>query len=177
LRAGWLSGGVEAFEQESCVATARPGPALAQLLRAPVYVYRWRCGWLLGRRFLLLTHVGRRTGKTYQTVVEVMQFRSDGPVAVVMSGFGSKADWLRNIEAGRPAEVTLGRLRFNASHRILGLEEAVDVVEDYERRNRYAAPIVRAVLSRLLGWRYCSSDSDRRRLAEQLPLVALSPRV
>ena len=30
-------------------------------LRAPVYLYRWRLGWLLGKRFVLLTHIGRRT--------------------------------------------------------------------------------------------------------------------
>jgi hypothetical protein len=31
------------------------------LLRAPVYLYRWRLGPLFGKRFLLLTHTGRRT--------------------------------------------------------------------------------------------------------------------
>jgi predicted lipoprotein with Yx(FWY)xxD motif len=27
----------------------------------PVYLYRWHLGWLLGQRFLLLTHIGHRT--------------------------------------------------------------------------------------------------------------------
>jgi hypothetical protein len=61
---------------------------LRHLLRAPVYLYRWRLGPLFGKRFLLLTHTGRRTGVRHQTVLEVMEYREEGPEAVVMSGFG-----------------------------------------------------------------------------------------
>ena len=72
---------------------------LRRLFRAPVYLYRWNCGWLLGHRLLLLIHIGRRTGLRRHTVLEVMDYRKKGPEAVVMSAFGRNADWLRNIEA------------------------------------------------------------------------------
>jgi hypothetical protein len=49
------------------------------------------------------------------------------------------------------------------------------VLADYERRNRWIAPLVRWVLSRLVGWRYDGSDDAHRRLAGQLPLVAFQP--
>jgi deazaflavin-dependent oxidoreductase (nitroreductase family) len=143
-----------------------------QLLHAPVYLYRWRLGWLLGRRFLLLTHTGRRTGLRRQTVLEVMDYRKEGPEAVVMSGFGRDADWFRNIEATSPAEVDIGTQHFNAAHRILSIAEAAEVLRLYEQRNRIMTPIVRKVLSRLLGWRYTGSDEERTRVVEQLPLVA-----
>jgi hypothetical protein len=45
----------------------------------------------------------------------------------------------------------------------------------YERRNRLVSPVVRLVLSRLLGWRYDGTDSARRKAAEQLPSVAFRP--
>jgi hypothetical protein len=93
-----------------------------------------------------------------------------------MSGFGGSSDWLRNLEAGGPCEVQIGRERFVAHHRVLRGADAAAVVEDYEHRNRVVAPIVRAVLSRLLGWRYHGSEAERQRLVEQLPLVVLSPR-
>ena len=93
-----------------------------------------------------------------------------------MSAFGRDADWLRNIEAATGAEVVIGSHKFTAAHRVLDAEEAADVIARYERRNRVAAPIIHAVLSRLLGWRYGGSDADRRRLAGQLPLVAFRPR-
>lgn len=147
-----------------------------RLFRAPVYLYRWKCGWLVGHRFLLLIHVGRRTGLRRHTVLEVMQYRKEGPEAVVMSAFGQNADWFRNIEATQGAQVVIGSQCFVAAHRILGEEEAVAVVAGYEQRNWFVAPIIRLVLCRLLGWRYSGSTNDRRRLVAQLPLIAFRPR-
>ena len=45
----------------------RLNSTLRRLFRAPVYLYCWSGGWLLGHRFLLLIHVGRRTGLRRQT--------------------------------------------------------------------------------------------------------------
>jgi deazaflavin-dependent oxidoreductase (nitroreductase family) len=139
-------------------------------------LYRWRCGRLLGRRFLLLIHVGRRTGRRRETVLEIMECRKNGPEAVVMSAFGGGADWLRNIDATPGAQVVIGPERFVTVHRVLGVAEAVNVVSGYEERNWPMRPIIRLVLSRLLGWPYRSSQSDRERLVRQLPLVAFRPR-
>jgi hypothetical protein len=46
---------------------------------------------------------------------------------------------------------------------------------EWERRNRLIAPIVRAVNSRLVGWSYDGTPAARRRVVEQLPLVAFQP--
>jgi deazaflavin-dependent oxidoreductase (nitroreductase family) len=81
---------------------------------------------------LLLIHVGRRTGLRRHTVLEVMQYRKEGPEAVVMCAFGRNADWLRNIEATRGPEVVIGAQCFVAGHRFLGEEEAVAVVTGYD---------------------------------------------
>jgi hypothetical protein len=105
-----------------------------------------------------------------------MEYREAGPEVVVMSAFGRNADWLRNIEVTPTPEVLIGRQRFVATYRVLDVEEAISVAERYEQRNRFLAPIVRLVLSSLLGWSYRGSASDRRRLAAQLPLIALRPR-
>jgi deazaflavin-dependent oxidoreductase (nitroreductase family) len=130
---------------------------------------------MLGRRFLLLGHLGRRSGRRHQTILEVMQYREAGPELVVMSGFGRSADWLRNLAADPRPEVTVGRRHFVAAYRVLDADEATAVLSDYERRNRRVAALIRLVLSRLLGWRYRSSDPDRRRLVAQLPLIAFRP--
>ncbi|HTV87493.1 MAG TPA: nitroreductase family deazaflavin-dependent oxidoreductase [Stellaceae bacterium] len=154
---------------------ARPHPALRVLYRAPVYLYRWRCGWLLGCRFLLLIHIGRRTGRRRETVLEVVEYRESGPEAVVLCAYGYDADWLRNIAATGQAEIVVGAARFVATHRVLAADEAIGVIAGYERRNWFMAPVIRAVLSRFLGWTYCGSDGDRRRLVAQLPMVAFFP--
>ena len=75
------------------------------MFRAPVYLYRWHLGGLLGHRFLLLSHTGRRTGLRRQTVLEVIRYLPCRPEAVVMSGFGPKSDWLQNIEANGDEEI------------------------------------------------------------------------
>jgi len=115
------------------------------IFRAPVYLYRWHLGWLLDHRFLLLTHIGRRT------------------------------DWLRNIEAIGDEEVTVGLHHFTAKHRVLSEDEAMRVLTGYEYRNRVLAPLVRSGLSWVLGWRYRGGEEDRRRLVHQLPLIAFRP--
>ena len=94
---------------------------------------------------------------------------------MVANGFGPDSDWIRNIEAKGGEEVTIGSQHFAASHRFLGEEEAAEVIKDYEYRNRFIAPVVRAGFSWLLGWRYSASESDRRRLVKQLPLIAFRP--
>ena len=154
---------------------SRPSRALRCFFRAPVHLYRCNCGWMLGHRFLMLVHIGRRTGLRRYTVLEIMEYRREGPELIVMSAFGRKADWLRNIEAVPNFEVVVGAYRFAAAYRVLDTDEAIKVIAGYERRNQLAGPIIRAVLSRLLGWRYDGSESARHRLAEQRPLVAFRP--
>ncbi len=63
-------------------------------------LYDRHLGWLLGRRFLQLTHVGRRSGRRYRTVLEVVEYDRSVPEFVVVSGFGRRSDWLRNLNAG-----------------------------------------------------------------------------
>jgi deazaflavin-dependent oxidoreductase (nitroreductase family) len=151
-------------------------PILRTFLHLPVYLYRWRLGWLFGHRFLLLTHIGRRSGKHFQTVLEVMEYCKEKQEAIVMSGFGRNSNWLRNIETNGWAEVDIASEHFRAEFRFLGDDEAIRVVASYEQRNRFMLPIVHWVLSRLLGWNYTDSDADRHKLVQQLPLMAFRPR-
>ena len=152
-----------------------PGPILNRLLRVPAALYRARGGWLLGHRFLLLTHRGRRSGRRYETVLEVLRWDPWRDEATVMSGFGPAAQWYRNVLAGGAAEVRIGRRRFAPSVRVLDPDEAVAALAAYERANRLIAPLVRRILSRLAGFPYDSSEASRRRLVETLPLMAFRP--
>ena len=162
-------------DPEDMVEIRRKG-ILWYLFRAPVYLYYWHLGWLFGKRLLLLAHTGRRSGLRRQTLLEVVEYRNEGPEVVVANGFGPDSDWVRNIQAKPDEEVTVGSEHFAASHRFLDQEEAAAVICGYEHRNRFIAPIVRAGFSWLLGWKYHSTDTDRRRLVIQIPLLAFRPR-
>lgn len=151
----------------------RPSPILKRALRAPVALYGIGAGRLLGHRFLLLTHRGRRSGRLYRTMLEVVKWDPSIREAVVVSGFGPRSNWYRNVLAdGGAVEVESAGLRFRPQVRRLESEEAIQVVAGYERRNRIVAPIVRRVLSWLAGFRYDGSEAARRRLVAALPLIA-----
>ena len=145
-------------------------------LRLPERLYRVGLGSLLGHRFLRLVHVGRRSGRRYAVVLEFGRYDPRVPEHVVVAALGLDADWLRNLEANGTAEVTVGRSTFPAAHRMLDVDEATAVFTGFGQRNRMVGPVLRRVLSWLLGWRYDGSPTARRRMAEQLPLVALRPR-
>ena len=157
--------------------SARPGPILRSVLRAPRALDRWRLGWLLGHRFLLLEHVGRSTGSRYQTVLEVIAYDRSTGQAIVMSGWGKASDWYRNVEVAGHAKVTLGRKTIMARARVLEDNEAASVLADYERRNRWIRPVVRRVLSQLAGLRYDGTDDSRLVLVHQLPIVKFTPAI
>jgi deazaflavin-dependent oxidoreductase (nitroreductase family) len=148
----------------------RPGPVLRRVLRLPAYLYDIHAGWLLDHRFLRLTHVGRRSGRRYRTMLEVIGAGADGEV-VVMAGLGRTADWFRNIQAHPAVEVAVGRDRFRPVHRVLGEDEAVAVLAGYERRERRFGWLERPVISWLVGWSYDGTEADERRLVRERPLV------
>ena len=57
--------------------------------------------------FAILTHVGRRSGRTYRTPVNV--FRRGGEYIIVLT-YGAGSDWVRNVLAAGTAELlTRGR--------------------------------------------------------------------
>ena len=67
------------------------------LFRLPIHLYRLRLGWLFGNRLLLLNHIGRVSGKTHQTVLEVAEHNAADDSYTVASGWGPTAAWYRNI--------------------------------------------------------------------------------
>ena len=157
---------------------AQPAPpqgVLRSLLRLPVYLYRAGLGSLLGPRFLYLVHTGRRTGLRRETVLEVVWRDPAAGTSVVAAGWGHRTGWLHNVEAGLAHEVATGPDRYVPEYRVLSPDLAERVFADYERRNAIIAPVVRAVLSRLVGWPYDGTPEARRRVVEQLPLVAFRP--
>jgi deazaflavin-dependent oxidoreductase (nitroreductase family) len=155
---------------------APPSGLLRALLGLPAHLYHANLGALLGHRFLLLVHTGRRTGLHRETVLEVIRFDPATEESVVVAGWGRRTGWLHNVEAGLAREVRTGRQRFAPDYRILPPDEAARLFADYERRNRWLAPVIRVVLSRLLGWRYDGTSAARRRAVEQLSLVGFRPR-
>jgi deazaflavin-dependent oxidoreductase (nitroreductase family) len=77
------------------------------LVRAPIWIFRCRLGFVFGGRFLLLEHTGRRTGRSRHVVLEVVDRRPPGALFVV-SGLGRRSAWFRNIVADPRVRVQTG---------------------------------------------------------------------
>jgi deazaflavin-dependent oxidoreductase (nitroreductase family) len=155
------------------IKNVKPPRGLARLAyRIPILFYRLGLGGLLGTRFLLLTHTGRRSGKERQTVLEVVRYDKETPSFVVAAGFGPKSDWYRNTRMDPRVIVTSGRHRWEMIARFLSSEEAGEEMLDYASRH----PRALFELARFMGFHLDGSQEDIRALGEALSMVAFQPR-
>ncbi|MFE3442633.1 nitroreductase family deazaflavin-dependent oxidoreductase [Nocardia sp. NPDC059180] len=79
-------------------------------VRAPITLYRVGLGFLFGTRLLMLEHLGRRSGVRRYVVLEVVERPTSGEF-VIVSGFGDRAQWYRNIQAHSGVRVWCGLRR------------------------------------------------------------------
>jgi deazaflavin-dependent oxidoreductase (nitroreductase family) len=136
------------------------------LVRAPVWLYRARLGILLGPRFLMLEHTGRKSGARRYVVLEVAEHRQPGTY-IVVSGFGSRAQWFRNIRASPRVRVyALSRGPAPAAARILPQEEATAALTAYSARHPRAWAAMKPVLRDTL-------SSPAADVESRLPVIAL----
>ena len=154
-----------------CWLRMKPTGAWRFAFRLPIYLYHLGLGWLLGQRFLLLVHQGRNSGLRRETVLEVILHDPTNRESVVLSAWGEKADWYRNLQTTPALEVQTGCERYRPVQRFLSPEEAYVALAKYERRYPWAARI----LSRLFGYPQGGPEAARRAFAESVRLVAFRP--
>jgi deazaflavin-dependent oxidoreductase (nitroreductase family) len=151
----------------------QPPRGLARLaFRLPIWLYRLGLGGLLGTRFVLLTHSGRKTGRERQTVLEVVRYDKTTTTFIVAAGFGPGSDWYRNIRANPQVTVQCGRQRWAMVARFLPPDQAGEELLDYARRH----PRALRELARFMGYRLDGSQEDIRALGQALPMVAFQPK-
>jgi deazaflavin-dependent oxidoreductase (nitroreductase family) len=110
---------------------SKPAGALRLAFRLPIYLYHLNLGWILGHRFLLFVHLGRKSGLLRETVLEVILYDPATRESVVLSAWGEKADWYRNIEAVPALEVRTGGQRYVPEQRFLAPEVNHAVISYY----------------------------------------------
>jgi deazaflavin-dependent oxidoreductase (nitroreductase family) len=151
----------------------RPPSGLSRLLyRFPILLYRVGLGRLFGRRFLMLTHIGRISGLSRYAVLEVIRYDETDETYYVLSGFGKESDWVRNLRTKPEVEVTVGGHRLSVTAEFLSEGDAEREILDYARRNPFAA----RYLPRLIGYQVDDSEEGFRALARHLLVVRFRPR-
>jgi deazaflavin-dependent oxidoreductase (nitroreductase family) len=138
--------------------------------RLPIWMYRWHFGWLLGERFLMLTHVGRNDGRLHHTVSEVVRHNQLTDTYFIISGWGEKTDWYQNLQKTPEATIQIGRRERAVTATRAPVAVATLVLLTYAFRH----PAAFRELSRVRAGRPLTIlPEDCRLLAEAIPVVAL----
>jgi deazaflavin-dependent oxidoreductase (nitroreductase family) len=140
----------------------------AWLWRAPIWFYRIGLGGLFGKRFLLLNHIGRKSGQTRQAVIEVVKIDSENNIYYSVSGFGEKAQWFQNIMHTSQVNIQVGGRKMAALAERLSLEKGEDILQEYSRLH----PTVLRELSKILNLPYDGTPESISEMAKVLPVVA-----
>ena len=140
--------------------------------RAPLFLYRIGLGGLLGQRFLLLNHVGRKSGKPRQNVLEVVNHDKATDTFYIASGFGKRSDWYQNIIAQPKVTIQVGWRKMAVTAVPLTPEQSGQAMVDYARRYPTAAKN----LSKILGFNVSTEEEYRTVGRDSIPFIALNPR-
>jgi deazaflavin-dependent oxidoreductase (nitroreductase family) len=147
----------------------RPGRLFRLFARAPIMLYRIGLGGLMPMQ-LLLTTVGRKSGRPRQAVVDVLRHDAATDTYYVVSAYGARSDWYRNLQANPAVRVQVRWRKFPARAATLPKEEAEEVLLDHWRRHR----LYSRVTLRLVGLK-ATSEEEVRAAAGQLRVVAIQP--
>lgn len=135
-------------------------------VRAPIWLYRARLGAVFGSRLLMIEHIGRSSGLRRYVVLEVID-RPSPNCCVVVSGFGRRAQWLRNVEANPHVRVHLGsRAPVAAVARRLDPEATTASLGRYAHAHPRSWAKLRPLLEKTLG-------TPIGELGTGLPLIAI----
>jgi deazaflavin-dependent oxidoreductase (nitroreductase family) len=159
--------------QKSLVSTP-PSGLLRLLLRLPLALYRVKLGWLLGQRFLLLEHIGRKSGQARKTVVEVIGHEQASDTYYIASGWGKRANWYQNLLALPKITIQVGRRHLKVCAESVSPAEGARVLLDYRQKH----PLATRELSRMLvgtDLAKASPEALENIVQESLPIVALRP--
>jgi deazaflavin-dependent oxidoreductase (nitroreductase family) len=150
----------------------RPPRGLARLgFRLPIGLYRMGLGGLLGTRFLLLTHTGRKSRLPRRTVLEVVRYDRESGTIIVAAGFGAGSDWYQNIRENPRVIVECGGFKREMLATFLTPDQSGGELLDYSRRH----PLAMRELAGFMGYRLDGSETDVRALGRLLSMAAFRP--
>lgn len=120
------------------------------VVRAPIPLFRAGLGWLFGGRLMLVEHLGRTSGQPRYVVLEVIEREANA--IRVASGYGTRAQWLKNLAATPAARLWVGRSKgVPATSRILPDSDAAAVLARYARVHTDAWEHLTAAMGELNG--------------------------
>lgn len=140
------------------------------IFKLPNILYRLRLGWLLGKYFMQVVHLGRHTGKVRRTVLAVLRFDPKTREILAVSAWKG-SDWYYNIQAAPALRVETGRVHYVPDQRTLSPDEITTAFMEYRERH----PLFSRMVCRIPGWKWDSTYDEFLELARTLRGVAFKP--
>jgi len=140
--------------------------------RMPILFYKLGLSWMLGSRFLLLTHTGRKTGKIRQNVLEIIHHSPENHSYFVVSGFGTRSHWYQNIKQTPRVTIQVGSNCLAADAQRVEPDEAENIILAYTQNN----PQSIRWLAKLLNYDIVHTAEGYRAFGREIPLIRLTPR-
>lgn len=155
------------------ISDPKPPSGISRLLyRSPIWLYKLHLGWLMGKRFLMITHTGRVSGLPRHVVLEVVKYEPASESYYIAAGWGEKSDWVKNIQADPHVHIQVGRQSMDSVAVQLTQDESEVVILDYAQRH----PSAMKSLAGFMGYQVDGTEADFRELGRQLLMFALKPR-
>jgi deazaflavin-dependent oxidoreductase (nitroreductase family) len=151
----------------------RPNFLLKFFFKMPVWFHKIGFGgWerLIGAQWMLITTTGRKSGKPRDAMVDVMDYDSATDTYYIEAAYGSRADWVRNIEVHPRFQAQVGRRKFFARLTPLSSEEAGEMMVKFYR----AKPAYTRSVMAMVGMKF-EGEEELKKLASQLTLFAVHP--
>lgn len=129
-------------------------------------------GWekLIGAEWMLISTVGRKTGKRRDSLVDVMDYDPATDTYYIEAAYGTRADWFKNIKASPVFDAQVGRRKFKAQAQELN---AADTGETLVRFFRRKPAYTRSVMA-MVGINFKDED-ELLGLGKNLILLAVKP--
>ena len=141
------------------------------IVRMPILLYRIGLGFLLGERFLMLTHIGRESGLVHRVVLEVVQHDIVNDRYYVASGWGEKSNWYQNVLNNPNVKFQVKNRKYDGYATRLDKEQTADVLFDYATRNPQAFSLLSA---RIVGQKLEPTKVDCMLMADHVPIIVIN---
>lgn len=128
----------------------------------------------MGGRFMLINHIGRKSGQVRQVVVEVIKHDQTAGTFYVASGWGFKSQWFQNIQATPNVQIQVGWQKYDVHAEVLSPASGAAIIIDYRQHHRFAAK----QLGKSMGLNMADASEDElvEMVKEHLPIIAFRPR-
>ncbi len=147
-----------------------PGPFFRLVFKGPLVFYKFGLGSIIGKQFLILSTIGRKSGKIFHTSLGYT-YDLEADVYQVMAGWGGKTDWYRNARVQPNVYLRVGKLKTPAF-----AEPVSDVcVAEHLRKITERDPGAMKMWSRWADMPVEDIQNDFSAIAPKFPMLNLHP--